>query len=94
MPVLIGVFLTTFSGAIFFAWLYIEWSNNLWIPVFLHTFMNLSWEIFKVSENAPGNIKSNIFRSLTIAIAIIVTIMYKRQKKLKLEVNIKTLFWK
>lgn len=31
--VLIGIFVTTFLGAIFFAWTYIEWDNNLWVPM-------------------------------------------------------------
>jgi membrane protease YdiL (CAAX protease family) len=92
--ILMGVFVTTFLGAIFYAWLFVEWHYNLWIPIFLHTFMNLSWEIFSVSENALGNVKSNIFRCLTIAAAIIVTIIYKRQKGIKLEVNKRTLIWK
>ncbi len=94
ISILIGVFITTFLGAIFFAWLFVEWQYNLWIPVFLHTFMNLSWEMFSVSENALGDVKSNIFRGITIAMAIIVTIIYKRHKKIKLEVNKKTLIWR
>ncbi len=92
--ILMGVFVTTFLGAIFYAWLFVEWHYNLWIPIFLHTFMNLSWEMFSVSENALGDLKSNIFRCLTITVAIIVTIMYKRQKGMKLETNKNTLIWK
>ena len=92
--VLIGVFLTTFMGAVFFAWLYVEWNYNLWIPVCMHFLMNLSWEIFTVSENALGGVTSNIFRGLTIALAISATVIYKKRKGLKLEVNKKTLWWK
>lgn len=36
-----GVFLVTSIGAIWFAWLYIECNNNLWVPIFLHVLMNL-----------------------------------------------------
>ncbi|MCX6249656.1 MAG: type II CAAX endopeptidase family protein [Bacteroidetes bacterium] len=92
--VLLGVFLTTFMGAIFFAWLYVEWNYNLWVPIFMHFFMNLSWALFTVSENALGGVKSNIFRGLTIALAIAATVIYKKRKKMKLEVNKKTLWWK
>lgn len=94
ISILVGILVTTFLGAVFFAWLFVEWQYNLWVPIFLHIFMNLSWEMFSVSENALGDIESNIFRGITIAMAIIVTIIYKRHKKIKLEVNKKTLIWK
>ncbi len=94
VSVLIGVFLTTFIGSIFFAWLYVEWNYNLWIPICMHFLMNLSWEIFIVSENALGGITSNIFRGLTITLAIIATVIYKKRKGLKFEVNKKTLWLK
>jgi uncharacterized protein len=86
-PTLIGIFATTFLGAVFFAWLYAEWNFNLWIPVFLHLFMNLSWLMFSVADNAFGGIYANVFRVLTIAMAIVFTIIYKRKKGLGLEVN-------
>ena len=92
ISVLTGVFLTTFMGAIFFAWLYVEWNYNLWVPVCMHFLMNLSWEIFTVSENALGGVTSNVFRGATIAFAIVATIMYKKRQGIKLELNRKTLW--
>jgi membrane protease YdiL (CAAX protease family) len=89
-----GIFITTFLGAIFFAWLFVEWDYNLWVPVFLHTLMNLSWNLFNISDNALGNINSNIFRGLTIAAAIILTILYKRKHGQKLSINRNTLLRK
>ena len=56
--------------------------------------MNLSWEIFKVSENALGGVTSNVFRGATIAVAIVATIIYKKRKGMKLVVNKQTLWWK
>jgi len=94
VSILIGIFLTTFLGAIFFAWLFVEWNYNLWVPIFLHTLMNLSWYIFNVSDNALGNINSNIFRGLTITISIIITVLYKRKRGQSLIINRKTLFMK
>lgn len=94
ISILTGIFITTFLGAIFFAWLFVEWNYNLWVPIFLHTLMNLSWLIFNVSDNALGNITSNIFRGLTIAISIIVTILYKRKSGQKLIITGKTLITK
>lgn len=91
---LIGIFLITFSGAIFFAWLYVEWNYNLWVPIFTHTLMNLSWNLFEVDSSALGDFKANVFRGLTIFTAILFTVLYKRRKGLKLTVNRQTLMLK
>lgn len=71
-----GVFFVTALGAVWFAWLYIEWNANLWVPIFLHTFMNLSWSLFEVSDTALGGWYTNLFRIITIALTIIITIKY------------------
>ncbi|QNJ96949.1 CPBP family intramembrane glutamic endopeptidase [Constantimarinum furrinae] len=91
---LIGIFLTTFLGAVLFAWVYTEWNYNIWVPVFLHLFMNLFWELFSAGENALGGVYSNVFRIITIVLIIVLTLMYKKRKKEKLAVNRKTLFIK
>lgn len=91
---LIGIFLITFSGAVFFAWLYVEWNYNLWVPILTHTFMNLSWNIFQIDTTALGDIKSNLFRGLTIATAIVFTIFYKRINKHVMLINKQTLLLK
>jgi len=88
---IIGVFMVTFFGAAWFAWLYIEWNKNLWIPIFLHTLMNLSWMIFNVSENALGGTSANIFRLTTIFLSVIITIIYKKRNG-GLSINKKNLF--
>lgn len=91
---LIGVFLMTFLGAILFAWVFCEWNFNLWISIFLHLFMNLSWIIFAVSENALGGTYGNLFRLLTIILTISFTLIYKKKKGLKLKINKKTIWIK
>lgn len=80
----IGVFSITAMGSVWFAWLYIEWDNNLWIPIFLHIMMNLSWVLFDVSSNALGGIYTNLFRAITIALTIIITIRYHKKRGLKI----------
>lgn len=90
----IGIFLITFLGGILFAWTYAEWSYNIWVPIFLHMLMNLSWELFSVSDNALGGIYSNVFRLVSIGLVIILTVLYKKKKGIKLEVNKKTLWIK
>lgn len=89
---LVGIFAVTFLGALFFAWLYAEWDFNLWVPVCMHLFMNLSWLLFAVSDNALGGVYANVFRVLTIALAISFTVIYKRKRKM--EVNRRTIWIK
>ena len=74
----IGVFFITAFGAVWFAWLYIEWNNNLWVPIFLHILMNLSWMLFEVSSTALGGWYANLFRVMTIALTIIITIRFNK----------------
>ncbi|MBE0662116.1 MAG: CPBP family intramembrane metalloprotease [Bacteroidales bacterium] len=78
----LGIFTVTFIGALWFAWLYIEWDDNLWVPIWMHILMNLSWTIFDVSSNALGGFEANIFRIITIALSVLITIAYCRRRKL------------
>jgi membrane protease YdiL (CAAX protease family) len=80
-----GIFLITSMGSLWFAWLYIEWNENLWVPVFLHIFMNLSWGLFDISNNALGDVSANIFRFLTIGLTILITVFYNNNRGLKIK---------
>jgi len=91
---LIGIFMTTFLGAGLFAWVYSEWGHNIWVPVFVHLFMNLFWMIFAAGEDALGGGYANVFRVITIALVIILTIVYKRRRGLHLEINKGTICFK
>jgi membrane protease YdiL (CAAX protease family) len=91
---LAGIFMVTFMGAVFFAWLYVEWDYNLWVPVFLHTFMNLAWAVFDMDDTALGGVFPNVFRALTIALAIIFTIRYKKKHNKALVITRQTLITK
>ncbi|GAA0871860.1 hypothetical protein GCM10009117_10060 [Gangjinia marincola] len=91
---LLGIFLITFIGAIIFSWLYLEWTYNIWIPVFIHMMMNLSWELFDVSENALGGVYANVFRLVTIVLILLLTILYKRKRGERLQINKTSLWWK
>src|SRR5690606_32665538 len=84
---LTGIFLITFLGGILFAWVYAEWNYSLWVPIFLHMLMNFAWELFSVSSNALGDVYANVFRVLTIALIIILTILYKKGKKMPLAID-------
>lgn len=73
----------TFIGALYFSWIYVKWDFNLWCPIGLHFFMNLSWQLFIVEGNsvAAGGVISNILRVLSIVIAIVLTVMYRRRAR-------------
>ena len=90
---LVGIFFTTFMGAGLFAWLYCEWDYNLWVPIFLHFFMNFFWMLFAAGDNALGGGYANVFRILTIALAILGTLLYKQRQELPLAISRATL-WK
>ena len=74
-----GVFIVTLLGGAWFAWLFIEWNENIWVPIGLHVLMNLSWILFEISETALGGISANIFRILTITLSIFLTIRYAKK---------------
>ncbi len=93
MSEIIGIFLITFLGGVLFAWVYAEWNFNIWVPIFLHTFMNLAWELFSVSENALGSIYANVFRFATIVLIIVLTILYKKRKGSKCIITKRTLLF-
>jgi uncharacterized protein len=82
----IGIFAITFAGAIWFAWLFIEWKENLWLPIFMHFFMNLYWHLFSTEKSAMGGLILNLPRILTIALSIYFTIKIIR-KTGKLKIN-------
>jgi membrane protease YdiL (CAAX protease family) len=91
---LIGIFAVTFMGAILYAWLYVEWDYNLWLPIFLHALMNLTWHIFEMDETALGGLLPNFIRALTIFAAISLTIFIKRKKGIDLSINRYVLLYK
>jgi uncharacterized protein len=78
----LGIFVVTFTGALWFAWLYMEWNQNLWVPIWMHILMNLSWALFDVSTNALGGFSANIFRIITIVLSVLITIAICKQRKL------------
>ena len=88
----LGVFGVTFAGALWFAWLYIEWDKNLWLVIFLHSLMNLYWSLFDVSESgALGGQFANTFRVITIVLSVYLTIRLCKARH-RFDVNKTNLF--
>ncbi len=75
----LAIFAITGMGAAWFAWLYIEWDHNLWVPISFHVLMNGYWHLFGVGDTALGGMTANIFRVATIVLSIVLTIAYARR---------------
>jgi uncharacterized protein len=83
---ILGVTLITFIGSLIFGWLYIEWNNNLWVPIGTHILMNFYWSVFDIeATNAIGGWGANIFRFITVVLVLLLTIrkINKEGSKLK-----------
>lgn len=89
---MLGIFGITFTGSLYFGWVFAEWKYNIWMAVFLHLLMNLYFELFSAGENALGGLYMNIFRLMTMVLVIGLTIYYKRRNKLPFEIN-KNSWW-
>lgn len=79
---LVGIFMVTAIGSLWFSWLYVEWNYNLWVPIGFHFLMNFYWGVFDMSNNALGGLEANLYRGLTIALSIILTIYWKKKQSL------------
>jgi uncharacterized protein len=81
-----SVFAITTLGSMFFAWLFVEYKWNLWVPITMHILMNACWSVFDLqATDAAGNALANTFRFFTIGFAVLVTLMkiYKQSSALK-----------
>lgn len=72
----------TALGALYFSWVYVECNYNLWIPIGLHLFMNFAWSVFPVVgvENSVGTMLPNILRVASMALTVILIIVYKKKQ--------------
>ncbi|WET48469.1 CPBP family intramembrane metalloprotease [Chryseobacterium indologenes] len=91
---LIQIFAITFLGSVFFSWAYFEQKFNLWMAIFLHSFMNMYWELFNVSENVSGNTYGNLYKIFSIILVVALTVFYKRKRGQPLLITWKNLFIK
>lgn len=71
---LVGIVAITGLGGWFFAWLFVRWKDNLWVPIAVHILMNTWWELFAIDKTALGGWIANGTRILTIVLAVVLTI--------------------
>ena len=74
-----GIFALTALGSLWFAWLYVEWGYDLWVPVVLHVLMNAWFILFPVAENALGPGWFIAVRLAVLALSVIVTVAVARR---------------
>lgn len=75
-----GIFAITALGGVWFAWLYVEWDFDLWVPVAFHVLMNAWWMVFPVADNALGPLWTVGLRLLVIALSIGVTLAWAKRR--------------
>ena len=73
----LGIFGITAIAAVWWAWLYVEWDYNPWVPIGFHVFMNGWFVIFMVSDSALLPIAGEIARASVVLISIAVTLATK-----------------
>jgi membrane protease YdiL (CAAX protease family) len=66
----------------FFAF-YKYWNWNLWFPIFLHGLMDVSFNLFRPADNILLNGPSNIYRGITIGLAIIITCTLEYRRRIR-----------
>lgn len=79
----LGVFAFTAMASIGFALMYMTW-QSLWLPVFLHGFMDLSWDMFSIETDVRGNTIANVFRFITIGLAVYFSIRKGKRERFSL----------
>lgn len=75
-----GIFALTALGSLWFAWLYVEWDYDLWVPVAFHVLMNAWWVVFPVADNALGPVWFVVVRFAVLALSIVVTVVVARRR--------------
>ena len=75
-----GIFAITALGGVWFAWLYVEWDFDLWVPAALHVLMNAWWVVFPVADNALGPLWTVGLRLLVVVLSIAVTLAYAKRR--------------
>lgn len=69
----VSVLLFTAGASLGFSWFYYAW-KSLWMVLFLHAFMDITWDGFTVQTNVTGDLWINLARFTTLFIAILFSI--------------------
>ena len=75
-----GIFGITFIASLWWAWLYVEWDFNAWVPIGFHVFMNGWFNIFVVSDTTLLPLAGEIARASVVILSIVLTVAMKRRQ--------------
>lgn len=75
-----AIFALTALGSLWFAWLYVEWDFDLWVPIAFHVLMNAWWILFPVADNAMGPAWTVGLRLAVVALAVLATLAAVRRR--------------
>lgn len=76
----LGIAVLTGVGGVWWAWLFVEWRWNIWVPIAFHVLLNSYWTAFDVADNAFGGPMAVGVRLLCIAISVVVTVVVARRR--------------
>jgi len=77
---LLGIFGITAIAAVWWSWMYIEWNNNIWVPIGLHVLMNGYFQIFSVSDSALGSWSFFFIRGVVVLISVALTVRHAKKR--------------
>lgn len=69
----IGIFIFTVGASLGFSWFYYAW-KSLWMVLFLHALMDITWDGFNVQTDVTGNLWVNVARFATLFLAILISV--------------------
>jgi len=85
----LDILTVTALGSVWFAWLYVRWEYNLWVPISIHAFMDSWFFVFGANNSVLGNTTLIVDRGLAILLSIILTLWHCHWDLRKTFVNIR-----
>jgi membrane protease YdiL (CAAX protease family) len=61
-------------GGIFFAWLFVRWKDNLWVPLGVHAALNFWWEVLHSTGDQAASQHAELARAVFVALAVVKTL--------------------
>jgi membrane protease YdiL (CAAX protease family) len=78
-----GLFAFTGIGLAVFAWLFIAWGDNLWVPIAMHMLIDFWWALFGAGTNAvAGGVAPMAMTAASVVLAITMTLERRRRATL------------
>ena len=71
MAMIVGV---TVVAGVWWAWLYVRWGFDLWVPIGFHVLMNGWFVVFDVGDRAAGTVLSVGVRLAVVILSVVLTL--------------------